>query len=322
MTHDGRAFALPDELQPQRARAGRVAWLSIVLLSSSTLFLALTLGSSQAMKTAWISDILSIVPPIALLVAMRFELRPPSERFPYGYTRAIGISFLVTASVLTLMGAWLFVDAAMKLLKQERPPIGLAVYFGHSMWAGWLMIAALAYSIVCGSLVGQLKKPIAEKLKDKEQEAQAQMNRDEWLSEGAAIAGLLLVGFGHWWGDAGAAAFISINMIRDGAHNLKQVIADLMDETPTQMGSSELETLPGRLKDAAEALPWVASARVRLREHGRALTGDVYLVPHDDQGLVHRLEEASEQLTAIDWRLHDLNLVPVARIEGGKDGAA
>ena len=317
MTNDGRAFALPEELQGQRKRAAHLAWLSIVLLGSSTVFLALTLGSSQAMKTAWISDILSIIPPIALLVAMRFELRPPSERFPYGYTRAIGISFLVTASVLTLMGAWLFVDAAMKLLKKEHPPIGLAVYFGHSMWAGWAMIAALAYSIVCGSLVGQLKKGVAEKLKDKEQDAEAQMNRDEWLSEGAAIVGLLLVGFGHWWGDAGAAAFISVNMIRDGAHNLKQVIADLMDETPTQMGSRELETLPGRLKDAAEALPWVSRASVRLREHGRALTGDVYLVPREEDGLVARLEQATEKLTALDWRLHDLNLVPVARLEDG-----
>jgi divalent metal cation (Fe/Co/Zn/Cd) transporter len=311
----GQPFALPPELDAQRRRAGKMAWLSLVLLTSSTLFLAATLGSSQAMKTAWISDILSIVPPIALLVAMRFELRPPSTRFPYGYTRAIGISFLVTASSLTLMGAWLFVDAVLKLVMQERPPIGTAVYFGHQLWAGWAMIAALAYSIVCGSLVGALKKPIAEKLHDKEQEAQAQLNRDEWLSEGAAILGLLLVGYGHWWGDAGAAAFISVNMIRDGIHNLRQVIADLMDETPTQIGSNELETLPGRLTDAAEALPWVARARVRLREHGRALTGDVYVVPRDDGGLVARLEQASEQLTALDWRLHDLNVVPVARLE-------
>jgi divalent metal cation (Fe/Co/Zn/Cd) transporter len=37
--------------------------------------------------------------------------------------------------------------------------------------------------------------------------AEAEMNRDEWISEAAAILGILLIGFGLWWGDAAAAAY-------------------------------------------------------------------------------------------------------------------
>ena len=37
---------------------------------------------------------------MALLVALRRELRPPSERFPYGHYRVIALCFLLTAMVL------------------------------------------------------------------------------------------------------------------------------------------------------------------------------------------------------------------------------
>jgi hypothetical protein len=45
------------------------------------------------------------------------------------------------------------------------------VIFGKSLWAGWLMMAALAFSMICSVVLGQLKKPLAEKLHDKELEA-------------------------------------------------------------------------------------------------------------------------------------------------------
>jgi hypothetical protein len=36
------------------------------------------LGSSQAMKAAWLDDMIGLVPPVAYLVAMGYEERPPS----------------------------------------------------------------------------------------------------------------------------------------------------------------------------------------------------------------------------------------------------
>ena len=141
------------------------------------------------------------------------------------------------------------------------------------------------------------------------------MNGDEWLSEGAAIVGLLLVAFGHWWADAAAAALISLGIMRDGWHNMRQVIADLMDETPNEMGEHELEALPAKMRAAAEAMPWVARAMVRLREHGRLLTGEVFVVPRDDADVVDRVARAAAELQALDWRLHGLVVVPVRHLE-------
>src|SRR5207237_5537028 len=102
-------------------------------------------------------------------------------------------------------------------------------------------------------------------------------NRNEWMSEGAGIAGLLLVAFGFWWGDAVAAALISLQIVHEGWHHLRQVIGDLMDEAPSQLGKHDLEDLPARVRAAAEAIDWVQEAAVRLREHGHVITGEVFV---------------------------------------------
>jgi cation diffusion facilitator family transporter len=309
------AYRFGPEQAQERERARRLCWLTIWLLTSAGTLMLLTSGQSQTMKTAWITDFLSLVPPIALLVAMRIELRPPSERFPYGYTRAISISFLVTAAVLSLFGVMLFTDAVIKLIRGERPPIGTVVIFGRQIWAGWTMIAALAYSLSCGFLVGRLKLPVAHALQDRALAADAKMNHDEWMSEGAAIAGLLLVGYGFWWGDAGSAALIALQIIRDAWETIQQVIADLMDEAPNVLDRHQLEDLPQRVRDAAKRYDWVVEAAVRLREHGRLITGDVFVVPREHADLPARVERAAQELATVDWRLHSLTVMPVARLD-------
>jgi cation diffusion facilitator family transporter len=310
-------FRFPPEQEQLRARARRMAWITIGVLSLATLSLALTLGQSQAMKTAWVSDLLSLITPAALLVAMRIETRPPSKRFPYGYHRALSVAFLATAAALGVVGLWLLYDSILKLVRQERPPIGAFSLFGtqFDIWAGWPMIAALSFSIVAATVIGALKKPIAVKLHNKAMLADADMNKANYMSESAALVGIVLVGYGFWWGDAVAAALISSTIIYDGWHNMRQVIGDLMDESPTEIGAHELEDLPARIKERAERLPWVETAAVRLRESGHVLNGEVFVVPRDERDLVTRVEEASELLRQLDWRLHNLVVVPVSRIE-------
>jgi divalent metal cation (Fe/Co/Zn/Cd) transporter len=179
------------------------------------------------------------------------------------------------------------------------------------------MIAALAYSMSCAVLVGRLKRPVAETLHDKVLRADADMNRAEWMSEGAAIVGILLIGLGFWWGDAATAAFLSLNIVYDGWHNLRQVLGDLMDESPTEMGGKELEELPERMKEAAERMEWVEKAAVRVREHGHVLVADVFVVPRGDGALVERIDRASAELRTMDWRIYSVAVVPTAGLEDG-----
>ena len=329
----GRPFEFPEELRAQYRRIRTVSWLSIVLLFIAGTMVYLTVGQSQAMKTAWISDFLTAVPPMALLVAMRYELRPPSKRFPTGYTRAISVAFLVTASVLSVVGLYLLYDSLTKLLRREHPPIGTIELFGNQFWLGWAMLATLFFSMCVGITLGRLKAPIAKKLQSKALQAEAEMNQAEWMSEGAAILGILAVAFGFWWGDSAAAAFISIEIIRDGWHNVRQVIGDLMDEAPTKLGKRELEELPEKVVATARRLPWVIDAGARLREHGHAVTGEIFVVPRDGHAmgaasLMRATEDAAREVQRLDWRLHGLAVVPVSALESrippgaGDDGAS
>jgi len=311
----GKVFEYPEEQRALRERTKKLSWLSIALLISAAIFLFFTLGQSQAMKTAWVSDVLTAIPPMALLLAMRYELRPPSKRFPFGYTRSVAIAFLVTSAVLSLIGLYLLYDSLTKLLSQQRPPIGTMVVFGHQFWAGWAMIVSLAYSLACGFVLGLLKKPVAKKLHDKALNAEATMNRDEWLSEGAAIVGIILVAFGHWWGDAAAAAFIAVEIVHDGWMNTRLIIGDLMDESPTKMGDHKLEEITAKVRDHIEQLGWVSSAGVRLREHGRALTGEVFVVLDDDREVVSRTAQVADRAREVDWRLHDIAVMPVSHLD-------
>jgi cation diffusion facilitator family transporter len=312
----GQPFQFPKELEQDRQRIKRLAWLSIVGLGSAAVFMGLTVGQSQTMKTAWIGDMLAIIPPVGSLVAMRFEFRQATNRFPFGYFRAISVAFLVAASVLSLIGLWLLYDALLKLLHSEHPSIGMMTRFGREFWAGWAMVAALAYSSIIGFTLGTLKRPLARKLHDKALEADADSNRADWMSEASGIVGIILVGFGLWWGDAVAAGLISLAIVYDGWINLRQVVADLMDETPTELGThDDHERLPQKIKAAVERMDWVERAAVRLREHGRVLTSDVFVVPRTEDDLVERLEQASTELEKLDWRLHDLTVTPVTRID-------
>jgi cation diffusion facilitator family transporter len=317
----GQPFRFSEKQLHQRLRAVRLSWITIALLVTTATLMWLTLGQSQAMKTAWAEDLLGMIPPAALLIALRFENRPPTARFPYGYFRVISVAFLAAAAALTTIGLWLFGDSVLKLARRERPPIGLMSLFGHQIWAGWAMIAALAYATAVGLTLGILKRPLARQLHDKVVEADADMNKADWTSQSAAVIGILLVGFGHWWGDSLAAALISVSILNDGWRNLRQVIGDLMDEAPSVLGETQaLEDLPKRLRDAAERLEWVESAGVRLREQGHVLTGEVFVVPRrrDETSaseLLANVSHAGSELAKLDWRLHCLSVIPVSRLD-------
>ena len=312
-------FVLPPEQRKQRTKAIRLKAISIVVLAFAAFLVYLTLGQSQAMKTAWVSDLLALIPPIAFLIASRFEFHPPTQRFAFGYFRAMSVAFLITAIVLLIIGLWLLFDGVMTLVNRERPAIGTIVILGRQVWLGFAMMAALATTVAMSLVLGRFKTKLADKLHSKVLEADAAMNRANWMAEGAAVIGIGLVGFGYWWGDAVAAVIISLNIIHDGWHNLKQVLGDMMDENPTRLGSQELEDLPARIRAAAERLDWVREAAVRLREQGHVVSGEVFVVPHESKSagreLTDLIGEASAHLRTLDWRLYSLTISPVSSID-------
>jgi cation diffusion facilitator family transporter len=308
---------LPPDKQALHRKAERLEWITIAYMVSAIALLYVTLGASQAMKAAWFEDILSLLPPAAFLVASRVRRRQPNKRFPYGYHRAVSIAFLCASLALLALGAFVLYDSAAKLVKFEHPPIGLVEPFGLGpVWLGWLMLAALVYTGLPSVFLGRAKLPLARGLHDKVLYADAEMNRADWLTAGAAMLGVVGIGFGLWWADGVAASVIALDILRDGWRNLRVAVDDLMDKAPTVVDHSAADPLPRRLESALRAMPWVKDAQVRLREEGHVFIGEAFVVPVDDHDLTARLERATEELLGLDWRLHELVLAPISRLDG------
>ncbi|MGE3180302.1 MAG: cation transporter, partial [Phycisphaerae bacterium] len=201
-------FELPAAREADAVHAERLEWLTLAYLLSVIVLMYLVMGSSQTMKTAWIEDILSAIPPLAYLVADRVRKKPPDLRYPYGYHRAVTIAFLLAAFANLALGVYLAIDSAITLLEGQHPTIGSFHLFGRTIWLGWLMIAVLLWGVIPAFIIGRMKLPVARRLHDKTLHADADMNKADWLTGLAAIGGILGIGYGLWWADAVAALII------------------------------------------------------------------------------------------------------------------
>lgn len=311
-------FELPPDRQGEMRRAVRMEWLTFGYMCTAAAALYVTLGASQAMRAAFFADLLSLIPPAAFLLAARYRERPPNRMFPYGHHRSTAIGFLVAALALFGMGAFLLLESSARLLQREHPSIGTTDVFGHQVWLGWLMLAALAYSGIPASVIGRRKLPLGRRLHDKVLVADAQMNKADWLTAAAAAVGVVGIGLGLWWADAAAAVAISLDIVKDGYRSLRLVVSDLMDKAPTAVHGERLDPLPTRVEKALRDLPWVADARVRFREEGHVFFGEALVIPSDQRSLVGKIQRALEDLRGMDWRLHDLVIMPVEGF-GGED---
>lgn len=304
---------LPPELQQDYRKAVFYVWLTIAYQIVTIILFYLVLGSSQAMKAVWIEDIISLAPPVAILIALRLRNKAPNKYFPYGYHQAVTIAYLCAAISVLAVGGYLFVDSAVKLVSAEHPTIGTVTWFGDPMWLGWPMLAVLFISAVPAMIIGRVKLPLAEKLHDKPIYADALMNKAQWMTGLAGMAGVAGIGYGYWWADSVAAIIIALDIMKDGLTNTRASVSDLMFSMPKTVGRDEYDSLPKRIVHALKQKAWVEEAEVRLREHGQVFFGEIFLVPVDEQQPFERTTAALECVHELDWRIQEVTIQLVRR---------
>jgi len=292
----------------------RLEWINLGFRVSIVIVLFLAMGNSQAMKAAWLEDILTLVPPIAFLIALHFRKREPNDTFPYGYQRATVVAFLCGSVVLTVLGIYLVADSLMTLVKQERTSIGSIEWLGHTWWQGWLMILGLLYSVVPPFIIGRLQEKVAVTVHEKTVHVDAQVSKADWMTGLAGVVGILGIGLGFWWADAAAALVIGADVFRDGYTNIKEAVGDLLDRRPHSITTGKPEGLAEELEQRLELLSWVKQAAVRLREEGNVISGEAFVVPDCNLDLVARLECARKLLKSQDWRVYEIVVVPVEKL--------
>ncbi|MDO5535198.1 MAG: cation transporter [Propionibacteriaceae bacterium] len=305
--------ALPREQHDALRRAIRLQWVGIAYLLSCVIVVFAVMGSSQAMKVAWVEDMLSLVPPLVFLVSLRSIRRPPTPERPYGHHRAIGSAHLASAVALFAMGAFMVFDSGSGLLTAEHPPIGTYHLFGQTVWAGWLMIGAMVYTGIGPVILGRLKKPLAETLHDKVLWSDADMNAADWRTAAAAILGILGIGVGWWWADSVAALVIAASILKDGVTGIANALRDLMDGEARTHDDARTHPLVDAVLTIARGPAWVADAAVRVRDQGHLFHVEVFVVPTATVA-VAELEALAATISELDWKLHDVVVAPVSRL--------
>lgn len=295
---------MPHQIAGDFAHARRLERWTLFWIGSVVVVMFFATGSSQAMRTAWFEDILSLVPAIVFLIAARLETRGPNKAFPFGFHRVQSLAFLISAVALSSVGVFLLFESAMTLISQEHVTIPPITVMGQTFWMGWLMIAALLYSIVPPVLLGRMKLPVAKRLQDKVLHTDAMMQKADWMTGFAGIGGVLGVGLGYWWADALASGLISASIIKDGVSALRSSTAELIDGAPRKLEkdevSEEVEALEAALK---RRFP---GAEVRTRETGRYINAQVSGVePVPDIDLADLWPGKPER----SWRLAQLSSV-------------
>lgn len=306
--------ALPERQVAALRRATRLEVVTLASLVVTATLVFLVLGNSQAMKAAWIEDLLSFIPPIAFLVAVRVNRRPPTRRHPYGYHRSVAVGHLVAAVALAAMGTYLIVESGISLLRAEHPTIGTVNLFGATVWLGWLMMAVMAATAVPPVLLGRRKIVLARELHNKVLYADADMNKADWMTAVGSIVGVAGIGVGLWWLDAVAALFIAGSILRDGVHNLRAAVVDLMDARATTFDDRRPHPLAGRVDQYLAGLPWVSEAGSRVRDEGHVFHIEAFVVPRERVLTLGEIESARRGCVDLDWKVQDVVIVPVPEL--------
>ena len=307
---------LPEEQRDILRQAKRLEIATLAFLATAVVLVYLVMGSSQAMKAAWAEDLLSLIPPIAFLVAVRRARREPSVRHPYGHHRSVAAGHLAAAIALFAMGSFLIYDSGSGLLKGEHPPIGTVNLFGETVWGGWLMVAAMVYTGIGPVILGRLKMPLAEGLHDKVLYADADMNKADWMTAGAAIVGVLGIGLGLWWADGVAAMVISLSILKDGWKQVSGAVGDLLDSEARTFDDSDVHPVVDDVLAATRDAAWVAQAGCRVRDMGHVFHAEICVVPLAE-ATVEQCADLAAAVRSLDWKLEDVVVAPVAELPEG-----
>lgn len=312
---------LPKEQQDALRKAVRWEIFTITYTLCTITLVAFVVGNSQAMRTAWIEDMLSLLPQIAFLVALIFIRRRPTVRHPYGQHRAMGVGHLVAGVALLVVGLNLVFEAVSGLFAAEHPTIGTVNLFGHTVWLGWIMVAVMLVIVIGPLIYGPARSKLAPVLHNKLLYADADMAKADWQTNAASIVGVLGIGMGLWWLDGVAAIFISLGIIHDGYRNTKSAVADLMDQRARTYDGKEPHPLAAEIVEALRAEPWVADAAVRMRDEGHVFHIEAFVVPRKRRVSLRQVDQASARIAGLDWKVQDVVIVPSDRLPDEADPA-
>jgi hypothetical protein len=78
------ALEYPEDVERVYRVARRWQWVTLAYISSAAVLLYLTMGTSQAMRSSFYEDVISLVPSAAFLIGTAIARRAPTRTYPFG----------------------------------------------------------------------------------------------------------------------------------------------------------------------------------------------------------------------------------------------
>ncbi|MGH2754127.1 MAG: hypothetical protein ACRDLB_06800, partial [Actinomycetota bacterium] len=91
-------------------------------------------------------------------------------------------------------------------------------------------------------------------------------------------------------------------------------VHDLSDGRPKNVEGSAIDPLIARVENELKSFDWVDDAQVRLWTAGHVFFGDAQVVARNESGLREKIKKATEHILALDWRMHEIAIVPVGHL--------
>ncbi len=160
------------------------------------------------------------------LLAVWFAGRPPSDARTFGYQRAEILAAVLNAVLLFGVGAFILVEAAMRLIHPERSTPGLMVVFG---------VIALAGN---GASLVLLQRGQGESLNVRG--AFLEVLSDMLGAGTVLVAAAVIAGTGYERADSLASIFIGVLILPRTAKLLRDAVDVLLEATPKNVDLAEI----------------------------------------------------------------------------------
>lgn len=88
----------------------------------------------------------------------------------------------------------------------------------------------------------------------------------------------------------------------------------MLDQTPTNLDNSEMHPVVSNVFHYFKYHGWIKDVRIRMRE-----AGEVFIIPESSNYLLDKMEQATEDVKKLDWKIYDVLITPVKQFNQEQD---
>ncbi|MGJ4932442.1 cation diffusion facilitator family transporter [Bradyrhizobium sp. HKCCYLS2038] len=201
----------------------RVAAISIAASASmaAAKFIVGVLIGSLALVSEALHSAVDVVATIITWMVVRVSDRPADDEHHYGHGKLESLSALVVIALLYVLAGGVLVESVSRLREAAPPPSLSAIPF-----------VVLLIDIAVNFWRARALHRAAHETHSQALAADALHFASDVLGSVAVIAGLVLTGFGFWWGDSAAAVAVAVMISVLGLRLARSTVETLLDRAP------------------------------------------------------------------------------------------